>query len=460
MLKKVVVFLIAAAMIFTLAACATDDPAPAPEAPAEEEVETPAVEEDDADDEPAGDVDGAEPVTIRVFTNLPDRTSGQGLIEQMLIDAFIEENPHVTVEVEALHDEEFKLMFTVFVAGGELPDFISGWGFPAFLDDVLDAGLFAELDPADYVDYGFFDGTKDGFMRDGRLYGLPRNTDVIGFYYDQSVFEEHGWTVPETFDELIELAQDIRAAGLQPVTTNGGEGWPLGLFFNNMLAQMYGPGMMELQNGFIRDGDWNHPVVLETATIFQEAALAGLFANGFETADYGGAQALFTSGQAALYWMGGWETGMANNEELPESFRENLRAFQMPAIDGAAGTVNDAAVWNGGGYFVAANSPVEDYAIAMLNFFFRPDNWNRLTWEHGVTMSAQDFTQFFTGEETPVQLQFVDFFTNADSFSGPPAPDLGSAAFKIAAESLIVELAIGALTPQEWIDAMSEASLN
>ena len=457
MLKKVIVILMTLALLFALIACAADEPA-TPAVPADQEQD--ADEEDAGAEAPGEGGNGPEPVTIRVFTNLPDRTSGQGLIEQMLIDAFMVEYPHVTIEVEALQDEDYKLMFTVFAAGGEMPDFVSGWGFPSFLDEVLDAGLIAELDPADYVDYGFIEGTKAGFMRDGRLYGLPRNTDIIGFYYNEAVFEEHGWTVPETFEELIELSGAIREAGLQPVSTNGGDGWPLSLFFNNMLAQIHGPGIMELQNGLIASGDWNHPVVLETATLFQEAALAGLFANGFESADYGGAQALFTSGQAALYWMGGWETGMATNETLPEDFRENLRAFKMPAIDGAAGTIYDVAAWNGGGYFVTANSPVRDYAIKLLNFFFRPDNWNRLTWEHGVTMSAQDFTQYFTGDETPVQLQFVEFFQNSHSVSGPPAIDLGTAEFKVTAESLIIDLAIGLLTPQEWIDAMSEASSN
>ncbi len=32
-------------------------------------------------------------VVIKVFSNLPDRTSGQGLIEQMLFDQYMEKNP-------------------------------------------------------------------------------------------------------------------------------------------------------------------------------------------------------------------------------------------------------------------------------------------------------------------------------------------------------------------------------
>ena len=39
-----------------------------------------------------------------------------------------------------------------------------------------------------------------------KLYGLPRNTDVACIYYNQKMFEDNQWDVPETYDELLELA--------------------------------------------------------------------------------------------------------------------------------------------------------------------------------------------------------------------------------------------------------------
>jgi raffinose/stachyose/melibiose transport system substrate-binding protein len=441
MFKKLIAITMAAAMTFSLAACGGGGGGAG----------TP-------DTAPAQGNGGQEPVTIRVFTNLPDRTAGQGLIEQMLIDSYMAANPHVTIEVEALHDAEFQIMFRAFAAGTEMPDFVSGWGQPAFLDEVIDAGLLAELNPADWADLGFIEGTKAGFGKDGRLYGLPRNTDVMGFFYNQSVFDEHGWTIPQTFDELVALSQDIRAAGLQPVSVNGGDGWPLGIMLTGIFGKVYGPGVMERKISFVESGDWNDPDFIRAATIFQDAALAGMFANGFETSDYGTAQSLFITGQAAMYYMGSWEAGMATNMDLPEDFRENLRVFMMPVVEGGRGTARDISAWNGGGYFVTANSPVRDEALDLLAYFFRSDNWNRLTWEHGVTMSAQDFTAYMTGNETPVQLQFIDFFMDAASVHGTPMIDLGSSDFKIRSERLLVDLAIGTITPEQFAEELSAAS--
>lgn len=397
-------------------------------------------------------------VTINLFTNLPDRTSGQGLVEQMLINAYVAENSHVTINVEALDDESYKTKFKAYAAGSEMPDFVSGWGQPSFLDEVIDAGILAELNAADYADLGFVDGSLTGFSKDGKLYGLARNTDVMGFFYNKALFDANGWTVPATFAELVELSGKIREAGYQPVSTSAADGWPLNIMITGLYAQIHGSGVMEKQLEFIANKDWNDPEMLKAATVFQDAAKAGLFANGFETADYGTAQSLFTSGQAAMYYMGSWETGMAVNADIPEDIRTNMRVFALPAVEGGNGTVGDISAWNGGGYFVTANSKVKDEALKLLAYFFRADNWNRLTWENNVCMSAQDFSSYKTGNETPVQLEFIDIFTGANSVTGNSFNDLGTSSFKTKSEKLVVELAIGSITPEEFLVKLGEAS--
>ena len=138
---------------------------------------------------------GAETV-IKVFSNLPDRTTGQGFVEQTLFDAFVAENPDVKIEVEALQDEPYKIKFRAYAQGTEMPDLLMVWGMPGFLDEVIDAGLLAPL-PSDLgTELEFIPGTLDGFSKDGVLYGLARNTDVMAFYYNQKMFDDNGWTVP------------------------------------------------------------------------------------------------------------------------------------------------------------------------------------------------------------------------------------------------------------------------
>ena len=99
--------------------------------------------------------ESSEPVTIKLFTNLPDRTTGQGLLEQQIIDKYMEEYPNVTIEIEALQDEAYKTKFTAYTSSNNLPDVLSVWGQPAFIDPVINSGYLAELNEADYADYNF-----------------------------------------------------------------------------------------------------------------------------------------------------------------------------------------------------------------------------------------------------------------------------------------------------------------
>ncbi len=55
---------------------------------------------------------------------------------------------------------------------------------------------------------------------DGGLYLLPGNYYVYSLAYNATLFEEHGWKVPESFEELEALAPEIEAAGVDLASTN------------------------------------------------------------------------------------------------------------------------------------------------------------------------------------------------------------------------------------------------
>jgi raffinose/stachyose/melibiose transport system substrate-binding protein len=392
-------------------------------------------------------------ITIKVFTNLPDRRNGQGLVEQMLFDQYTKANPNIKIQVEALDDEAYKTKFKAYAAGNSMPDFVSSWGQPSFINEVIDAGLLAELNTADYSSYGFLKGSLDGWSKSGKLYGLPRNTDVMAFYYNEKVFKDNGWNVPKTHDELLALGRAIRAKGLIPVAMDGGDKWPLAIYLTDLVTKLNGPGT----NGVLVNAvntNWNAPILVQAAKILQDAAKSGLFQNGFENSDYGTAMNMFTSGQAAMFYMGSWEMSMANNTDFSQEFRTNLRAFTMPTVSGGKGAATDICAWNGGGYSVTAKSAVKAEAIKLLNFMFRPENWNRLTWENNVCMSAQNFSTYQTGKETPVQKQFVALVAAASSISGTTLNDLGTSEFKTRSEDLVQQLSISTVTPEVFINRM------
>ena len=395
-------------------------------------------------------------VTLKVFSNLPDRKNGQGLVEQMIIDDYMEENPNVTIEVEALDEEAYKTKFKAYSMEG-MPDVVSIWGQPAFLDEVLDAGVLAELNQDDYADYGFVSGSLNGFMNDGKLYGLPRNTDVAGFYYNQKMFEDNGWEVPTTYDELLTLAGEIKDKDIVPLAMDGGDGWPMAVYLSDILFKLTGSDYSDVVSNAISTGDFSDENLKKATELLKESADAGLFQNGYDSQDYGTAMNLFTNGQAAMFYMGSWEASMALNEDIPEDIRTNIRVFTMPVIDGGKGTATDIAAWNGGGYAVSADSEVKDEAVKFLNYMYQPDKLSKYGWENGVGMSAQDQSAYMTGDETELQMQFVDAVNNATSVSGTPINDCGPSAFKTSIESEIQSVSNGSISVDDFLAAIGEA---
>lgn len=393
-------------------------------------------------------------MTIKVFSNNPDRTADQGLVEQTIFDAYMEEHPNVTIEVEALDDEAYKTKFKAYAAGSEMPDLVSVWGQPGFIDEVIDAGILAELNQDDYADYGFLNGSTDGFSKDGKLYGLPRNTDVMVVYYNAKMFEDNGWEIPTNYDEFLSLAATINEAGIIPVSIGGGDKWPLYIYMYDLMQKMDGEGLMQKTLDAIASGDYSDETFQKAADMFRETAEAGVFEPGFETTDDATAKNLFTNGQSAMYYIGSWNMSMATSMDISDEIRENIRCFNLPIVnEGVDPTVLTA--WNGGGYSVTEKSANKEAAIDLLNYMFLPENWTRIAWENGVCMSAQDFSAFATGEETEVQKQLMDMVSSSAGVSGTSIGDLGSSEYKTVCEDTSQQLAIGTITTEEFWAGLS-----
>lgn len=452
MKKKIVSLLMTAAMAATmLAGCGSDNAAETTDAATDEAADV----ADDSVVEESGEAAG-EPITLKIFSNLPDRKNGQGLVEQMIIDEYMAENPNVTIEVEALDEEAYKTKFKAYSMDG-MPDVVTIWGQPSFLDEVLEAGVLAELNEADYADYGFVAGSLEGFKKDGKLYGLPRNTDIQIIYYNQKMFEDNGWEVPATYEDFIDLCRTIKAAGITPVAMDGGDGWPMACFLTDILVKVAGTDYADIISNAVATGDFTAPEIEKATQLLVEAADAGVFQTGYDTQDYGTTQNLFTNGQAAMYAMGSWDCSMALNEDIPEEIRTNIRAFTLPPMADGKGGANDIAAWNGGGYAVSANSEVKEEAIKFLNYMYQPDKLSRYGWENGVGMSAQDQSPYMTGKETELQLQVLDILNSATSVSGTPMNDCGPSAFKTAIESEIQSVSNGTESIDDFLSAIGEA---
>jgi raffinose/stachyose/melibiose transport system substrate-binding protein len=395
-----------------------------------------------------------EKVTLNFFTALADRSNGAGKVEQQIIDAYMKENPNITIKVEALQDEPYKNKVKVYASSDEMPDIVQVWGQPSFIDPLISNEVLMQLNLADFPSE-FIPGSTDGFSKNEKLYGLPRNSDFFVLYYNQKIFADNGINPPQSTADFVQVVKQLRDKNINPIAINGMDGWSLPIWFEYELQRQSGKFNM-MDQALSGTKSFSDPNVVQAATNMLELATSGAFADGYLTADYGAARNLFGQEQAAMYLMGNWEAGLSTDENFTESFRSNVGALAYPASSQGKGT--DVAAWFGGGYAISNSSKNKEAAIDFLKYFFKPENWAKQLWQSGAGTPAQKFDAFLTGNETELQKDLITIFNSITSSSGTPVLDLATDEFKQNIISLHQKLLTNSVSPEEFANQLEQAA--
>ena len=171
-------------------------------------------------------------------------------------------------------------------------------------------------DPEDLID-GYVQnigvaGGKKGYLPGptGALFGIPFGSETSVFGYRKDVFEKHGLKVPETYDELLDLACRIPQLepGMGGLASRGKSGHQASHAFLLHLAPL---------GGRVLDDDWN-PIVNNEAGVKAGEALKTILECGPEGGtSFGFAEAknAFLQGQAAMFLDSTVVAGEVDNPE-------------------------------------------------------------------------------------------------------------------------------------------------
>ena len=89
-------------------------------------------------------------------------------------------------------------------------------GGAGFLADLSDMD-FASRIPATFL---------PGLGLDGELYGVPVGGTAVGVLWNLTVMEENGFSLPQTWSEMMQLCADAQAIGKSAWAMGGADGWP------------------------------------------------------------------------------------------------------------------------------------------------------------------------------------------------------------------------------------------
>lgn len=152
---------------------------------------------------------------------------------------------------------------------------------------------------------------------DGAVYLVPTSSTIIGLYYNQTMFAEHGWEVPHDFDGLLALTETVRAAGIDPVAAQfqlAGNGF-FDLFTLAKTGFLSTPEGVQWEQDF-KDGKAGaHKGLADAAAQLQQLIDCGFLdaADTARTEDE--CTAHFFRGEAALYLNAGTLTRFTQNED-------------------------------------------------------------------------------------------------------------------------------------------------
>jgi alpha-glucoside transport system substrate-binding protein len=160
--------------------------------------------------------------------------------------AVFEEDTGATVDYESSTD--FETLIATRIGGGSPPD-IAMFPQPGLMADLARRGDLRPLE--DIVDVErlqdeLVPGLYELGSVDGTYYGVPRVISVKSLvWYPPQAFEEGGYEIPETWDEMMALTEQIAADGTAPwcigAEDGGATGWVLTDWIEDLMLRTAGP---------------------------------------------------------------------------------------------------------------------------------------------------------------------------------------------------------------------------
>ena len=224
---------------------------------------------------------------------------------------------------------------------------------------------------ADVSDYPGLADIKQSYLDIGEAleivptegtYGVPYAANAAGVLYNRDMFEEHGWEIPTTWDELIALCEEIQAEGILPLEFGFLDRWTC-LAPWNALAVDLAPSDVCKQ---VNRGETTF------TEEYREAAEKYIQLIEYGPDDpvaysYNDACTAFARGEAAMYPIGSY----AVPQILSVNPDMNIDSFVMPGSnDPEENTLNSGIDLQ---FCVTAACPNKEAAYEVLDFLLQDD---------------------------------------------------------------------------------------
>ena len=166
-------------------------------------------------------------------------------------------------------------------------------------------------------------------------YGLPYVANAAGVLYNKDMFAEHGWEIPQTWDEFISLCEEIQNEGIQPLYFGYKDTWTCLAPWNALAVGLAPSDVCQQVNKGETTFSKEYPQVAEKMLELLNYGEDGPFGYG-----YNDACTAFANGESAMYTIGSYAIPQIKSVN-PDM---NIGSFVMPANDSEEDNVLNSGV--------------------------------------------------------------------------------------------------------------------
>ena len=225
---------------------------------------------------------------------------------------------------------------------------------------------------ADVSDYPGLADVKQSYLdilenleitpKDG-TYGVPYVANAAGILYNKDMFEEHGWEIPESWGELIDLCEEIKAEGILPFYFGFRDTWTCLAPWNSLAVDLAPADTCQRVNAGETTFSKEYVEVAEKCLELVSYGPEDPFAYG-----YNDACTAFANGESAMYPIGSYAVPqiLSVNPEM------NIDSFVTPGNDDATkNTLNSGVDLM---FAVTAECENKEAAYEVLDFLMEDAN--------------------------------------------------------------------------------------
>lgn len=303
-MKKILALSLVVCMVFLMVACAKE--------PAANVVATQASSEEAAAPREA---------ELNIMMSIPQfMDQWDTYVQQFEAKMLAEENIKVKVNLEMPSSDQYESVLQARLTGDDAPDL-----FTLHSNNIgtyNEAGYLSDLS-AEPLAGKIYDNVKATVSIDGKLLGVPLESQAWGVLYNKDIFESLNLEAPKTLSDLENIVEVLKTNGHTPFMLAFQEQWvPQLMTALTLGGKVSGelPDWVDRMNN--DDGSYN-----EVSDIFGPIDL--IMANGTNRAMEVGSEAGaadFANGKAAMFVQGTWASGtiMATNPDM------KLGVFALP----------------------------------------------------------------------------------------------------------------------------------